>query len=253
MKSVVFGKRTFTEIVRDPLSYIFCLGFPLIMLILMSIINQSIPQEANMDVFQIQNLAPGIAVFGLTFVMLFTCLQVSKDRSTAFLIRLYASPIKPRDFIIGYTYPLIIIAILQSVITFIAAVIIGGVNDFSFSLVNILLCMLVLIPSAILFIGLGLFFATLLNEKAAPGICSIIITAACMLGGIWMDVDGIGGSLAKVCKALPFYHGVTAARMAISGNYSELLKPLLVIVAYAVIIYLLAVLIFKRKMQSDVS
>lgn len=253
MKSVVFGKRTFTEIVRDPLSYIFCLGFPLIMLILMSIINQSIPQEANMEVFQIQNLAPGIAVFGLTFVMLFTCLQVSKDRSTAFLIRLYASPIKPRDFIIGYTYPLIIIAILQSVITFIAAVIIGGVNGYSFSLTNILLCMLVLIPSAILFIGFGLFFATLLNEKAAPGICSILITAACMLGGIWMDVDGIGGTLAKVCKALPFYHGVTAARMAISGNYSELLKPLLVIVAYAVVIYLLAVLIFKRKMQSDVS
>lgn len=253
MKSVVFGKRTFTEIVRDPLSYIFCLGFPLIMLILMSIINQSIPQEANMEVFQIQNLAPGIAVFGLTFVMLFTCLQVSKDRSTAFLIRLYASPIKPRDFIIGYTYPLIIIAILQSVITFIAAVIIGGVNGYSFSLINILLCMLVLIPSAILFIGFGLFFATLLNEKAAPGICSILITAACMLGGIWMDVDGIGGTLAKVCKAIPFYHGVTAARMAISGNYSELLKPLLVIVAYAVVIYLFAALIFKRKMQSDVS
>ncbi len=253
MKSVVFGKRTFTEIVRDPLSYIFCLGFPLIMLILMSIINQSIPQEANMEVFQIQNLAPGIAVFGLTFVMLFTCLQVSKDRSTAFLIRLYASPIKQRDFIIGYTYPLIIIAILQSVITFIAAVIIGGVNGYSFSLINILLCMLVLIPSAILFIGFGLFFATLLNEKAAPGICSILITAACMLGGIWMDVDGIGGTLAKVCKAIPFYHGVTAARMAISGNYSELLKPLLVIVAYAVVIYLFAALIFKRKMQSDVS
>ena len=253
MKSVVFGKRTFTEIVRDPLSYIFCIGFPLIMLILMSIINQSIPQEANMDVFKIQNLAPGIAVFGLTFVMLFTCLQVSKDRSTAFLIRLYASPLKPRDFIIGYTYPLIMIAILQSVITFIAAVIIGGVNDYSFSLVNILLCMLVLIPSAILFIGFGLFFATLLNEKAAPGICSIIITTACMLGGIWMDVDGIGGTLAKVCKALPFYHGVTAARMAISGNYSELLKPLLIIAAYAIVIYLFAVLIFKRKMQSDVS
>lgn len=253
MKSVVFGKRTFTEIVRDPLSYIFCLGFPLIMLILMSIVNQSIPEEAGTDVFQIQNLAPGIAVFGLTFVMLFTCLQVAKDRSTAFLIRLYASPIKPRDFIIGYTYPLIVIAILQSVITFIAAVIIGGVNGYSFSLINILLCMLVLIPSAILFIGFGLFFATLLNEKAAPGICSILITAACMLGGIWMDVDGIGGTLAKVCIALPFYHGVTAARMAISGNYSELLKPLLVIVAYAVVIYIFAVLIFKRKMQSDVS
>lgn len=253
MRSVVFGKRTFTEIVRDPLSYIFCIGFPLIMLILMSIINDSIPQEANMDVFQIQNLAPGIAIFGLTFVMLFTCLQVSKDRSTAFLIRLYASPIKSGEFIIGYTYPLIVIAIMQSVFTFVVAVIIGGMKGYSFSLANILLCMVVLIPSAILFIGFGLFFATLLNEKAAPGICSIIITAACMLGGIWMDVDGIGGGLAKVCKALPFYHGVTAARLAISGNYSALAKPLLIIVAYAIVIYIFAVLVFKRKMQSDVS
>lgn len=253
MNSVVFGKRTFTEIVRDPLSYIFCLGFPLIMLILMSIINQSIPKEANMDIFQIQNLAPGIAVFGLTFVMLFTCLQVSKDRSTAFLIRLYAAPIKSREFIIGYTYPVIIIAILQSIFTFLVAVIIGGIHGYSFNILNIFLCMLVLIPSALLFIGFGLFFATLLNEKAAPGICSIIITASCMLGGIWMDVDGIGGTLAKLCKVLPFYHGVTAARMALRGDYSDLLKPFAIIVVYAVVIYLLAVLIFKRKMQSDVS
>ncbi|WP_455716117.1 ABC transporter permease [Anaerosporobacter sp.] len=253
MKSVVFGKRTLTEILRDPLSYIFCLGFPLLMLVLMSVINQSIPAEANMDVFQIQNLAPGIASFGLTFVMLFTCLQVSKDRSTTFLTRLYASPLKPSDFIVGYTYPLIVIAFLQSLITFIAAVIIGGIYDYHFSLLNILLCMLVLIPSALLFIGIGLFFATLLNEKAAPGICSIIITAACMLGGIWMDVDGLGGVILKVSKALPFYHGVTAARLAISGDYNELLKPLMIIIVYAVVIYILAVLIFKRKMQSDVS
>lgn len=253
MRSTVFGKRTLTEILRDPLSYIFCLGFPLIMLVLMSVINQSIPSEANMDVFQIQNLTPGIALFGLCFVMLFTCLQVSKDRSTSFLIRLYASPMKSSDYIIGYTYPLIVIAILQSLITFIAAIIIGNIAGYHFNLLNILLCILVLIPSALLFIGIGLFFATLLNEKTAPGICSIIITASCILGGIFMDIDEVGGMLSKVSKALPFYHGVTAARLALSGKYSELLKPLLIIVAYAVVIYILAVLIFRRKMQSDIS
>ncbi|WP_310605481.1 ABC transporter permease [Anaerosporobacter sp.] len=253
MKSIIFAKRTLTEILRDPLSYIFCLGFPLLMLILMSIINESIPAEANMDVFQIQNLAPGIAVFGLTFVMLFTCLQVSKDRATAFLIRLYAAPIKSHEFIIGYTYPVILIAVIQSFITFLSAIVIGAVNGYSFHLINIVICVLVLLPSAFLFIGFGLFIATLLSEKAAPGICSILITASCMLGGIWMDVDAIGGTLAKVCKALPFYHGVSAARMAISGHYHELLKPLVIISVYAVVIYLLAVFLFKRKMQSDVS
>lgn len=253
MKSLIFGKRTLTEILRDPLSYIFCLGFPLMMLVLMTIINKSIPEEANMTIFQIQNLAPGIAVFGLTFVMLFTCLQVSKDRSTAFLIRLYAAPIDSRDFVIGYTYPLIIIAILQSLITFLAALLIGFMDGYSIHLVNLLLSVLVLLPSALLFIGFGLFFATILNEKAAPGICSIIITIACMLGGIWMDIDGIGGMLAKVSKVLPFYHGVTAARMVMSGNYSNLFKHFIIILGYAVVIYILAVVFFRKKMQSDIS
>ena len=39
MKSIVFAKRTIKEILRDPLSYIFCLGFPLVMLIIMSIVD----------------------------------------------------------------------------------------------------------------------------------------------------------------------------------------------------------------------
>lgn len=253
MRSSVFSKRTLKEILRDPLSYMFCLGFPLVMLVLMTIINGSIPKEADMNVFQIQNLAPGIAVFGLTFVMLFACLQVSKDRSTAFLTRLYASPMKSKDFIIGYTKPLVIVALMQCIITFLASIIIGFINDYTFNIINVLLCILVLMPTAMLFIGFGLFFATLVNEKAAPGICSIIISAACILGGIWMDVDSIGGNLEKVCKALPFYHGVTAARMAISGNYEDLFKPLLIIVVYAVIVYVLSVYVFKKKMQSDLS
>lgn len=251
MRSKVFARRTLIELLRDPLSYIFCLGFPLIMLIIMTIVNDSIPPQANMTVFQIANLAPGIAVFGLTFVMLFTCLQVGKDRSTAFLIRLYASPMKSWDFIAGYTYPVMIIAVLQCVITFVAAVIIGAMKGYNFQIGNLILCLLTLIPSAILFIGLGLFFATLVNDKAAPGISSICITAVSLLGGIWMDIDGIGGTLAKVCKVLPFYHGVRAARMAIHGQLSGIGKPLGIILLYAFIIYTLAVFVFRRKMQSD--
>ncbi|WP_167956525.1 ABC transporter permease [Anaerosporobacter faecicola] len=252
MRGIVFAKRTLKEIVRDPLSYIFCVGFPIVMLIIMTIVNESIPAQAAIEIFQIQNLAPGIACFGLTFIMLFTCLQVSKDRSTAFLIRLYVSPMKPGEFVAGYTYPVILIAVLQSVITFIAAMIIGQIKGYHFEIQNILLCMVVLLPSALLFIGFGLFFATLLNEKAAPGICSIIISAACMIGGIWMDVDSIGGTLEKICKVFPFYHGVAAARFAIRGEYSKLGQPLLIILVYAVVIYLLATFVFRKKMQSDV-
>lgn len=252
MRSMTFSKRTIKEILRDPLSYIFCLGFPILMLIIMTIVNQSIPAEAGMTIFKIQNLAPGIELFGFSFIMLFTCLQVSKDRSTAFILRLYASPMKSVDFIAGYTLPVLILALLQSVITFIASVVIGVIVEYDFALGNIVMCILVLIPSALVFISFGIFFGTLLNDKAAPGICSIIITAASMLGGIWMDVDSIGGSFAKFCHVLPFYQGVTAVRYAITGAYNEMLKPMLITLGYGIVIYLFAVFVLKRKMQQDV-
>lgn len=252
MRSFIFSKRTLKEILRDPLSYIFCLGFPIVMLVIMTIVDQSIPEEAGMTIFHIDNLAPGIAFFGLSFIMLFTCLQVSKDRSTAFMLRLYASPLKSLDFIAGYTLPVLVLAVLQSVISFIAAIVIGAFVDYQFDLVNVILCILVLIPSALVFISFGIFFGTLLNDKAAPGICSIIITSASMLGGIWMDVDSIGGTFAKFCHALPFYQGVRGARFALTGEYGDMLKPVLITLGYGILVYLFAIFVLRRKMQQDV-
>lgn len=252
MRSIIFCKRTIKELLRDPLSYMFCLGFPLVMLVIMTIVDQSIPEEVGMTLFHIQSLAPGIALFGLTFVMLFTCLQVSKDRTSAFLIRLYASPMKATDFIGGYTLPLVIIAILQIAISFAASMVIGSITDYTFQLSNVVLCILVFLPSVLMFIAFGLFFGTLLNDKAAPGICSIIITAASMLGGVWMDVDSIGGTFQTVCHILPFYQGVKAARMALQGSYTEIGKPLAIIMLYAFAIYLISALLFRRKMQNDI-
>jgi ABC-2 type transport system permease protein len=251
MLSIVFTKRTIKELLRDPLSYLFCLGFPLVMLVIMTMVDKSIPKEASMEIFHISSLAPGIAMFGLTFVMLFTCLQVSKDRAGAFLTRLYASPMKAVDFITGYILPLLMIAALQTAITFAASALIGIFTGYSFQLCNVLLCMLMLLPSALLFIAFGLFFGTLLNDKSAPGICSLIITAASILGGIWMDLDSIHGILKTIAVVLPFYHGVEAARMAMQGKYSMIGKPLAVICLYAGLMFALSILLFHRKMQSD--
>ena len=145
MRSKTFAKRNIKEVLRDPLSYIFCLGFPIIMLIIMTFVNNSIPKEANMKIFNIEYLAPGIAVFGLTFIMLFTCLQVSKDRASAFLIRLYASPMKSRDFIGGYMMPFFIIALAQSVITFLVAAIIGIFSGYTFNILNVVVSIITLI------------------------------------------------------------------------------------------------------------
>ena len=252
MKSKVFAVRTWKEILRDPLSYIFCLGFPLVMLVIMSIVDQSIPAEAGMTMFRIYNLAPGIAYFGLTFVMLFTATQVSKDRTTALLLRMYASPMKPVEYILGYTMPMAVLALGQMLLCFTASFAVSLCTGTALAAGECLLSMVALLPSVLLFVGFGIFIGSLVNEKAAPGLCSVLISAAGMIGGIWMDVDGIGGTIAKVAKALPFYHGVTLARLPMREEAEGLTEALIWTLVCGVLVYGLAIVVFRGKMKKDI-
>ncbi|MEE1219836.1 MAG: ABC transporter permease [Ruminococcus sp.] len=252
MKTKAFSIRNIKELLRDPMSWIFSLGFPIIMLIVMTVINESIPKTpASPQVFNIDQLTPGIAVFGLTFIMQFACIQVSKDRSSAFLTRLYASPMKSIDYIAGYTIPLIIIAIVQLIVCYLSGEVIALILGTTLDIPKSLFSILILIPSILLFIGLGLIIGTLFNDKAAPGITSIFITLAALLGGIWMDVETLGGTWKSICEILPFYHSVKSARLALAGNFEDMVLPLLICSAFAVAVYILAVIIFTNKIKKD--
>ncbi|MCH5203766.1 MAG: ABC transporter permease [Oscillospiraceae bacterium] len=251
-KIIAFSKRNFLEIIRDPLSYIFCLGFPLVMLVVMTLVNDTIPEEAHMELFRINNLSGGIAVFGMTFIMLFVCLSVAKDRSGAFLVRLYATPMKSGDFILGYILPVLLLAILQSVITFAASLIVSLIVGIELNILGILTAILSLIPSMVMFISFGLLFGTLFSEKAAPGLCSIIISLGSFLGGIWFDIEGAGGILEQICNVLPFHHSVKAARMATAMEFGdEFIIHLLITVGYSLVIAIVSVIVFKYKMRAD--
>ena len=83
--------------------------------------------QANIPVklFEIQHLTPGITVFGLSFMTLFSATIISKDRSSSLTQRLYTTPLTPVDFILGYTLPIIPLAIAQSIVCYISAILLG--------------------------------------------------------------------------------------------------------------------------------
>lgn len=216
MKALI--KRNLKELLRDPLSFIFCLGFPVVMLVLMSILNTAIPKEAGMRVFQIQQLTPGIGVFGLTFCMLFGALTVSRDRCGALLWRLRASPLKPKDYVGGYLLPLLLAELGQGLVCMAAGQVIAGIQGEFMTVLGLIRCYIALIPSMVMFVSLGILFGTMFSDKAAPGICSILISASSLLSGVWMDVEALGGTMEKLCLALPFYHCVRAGRLGYSGS-----------------------------------
>lgn len=250
MRVKAFATRNIKELLRDPLSYIFCLGFPLIMLVIMTLVGQNIPQQEGLNIFNIQNQSAGTAVFGIAFIMLFAALLISKDRATALLCRLFASPMKSIDFILGYAIPLAIITILQLAVNVISTVVISIVIGQSINIVNLLASFIVYMPTAIMFIGFGIIFGSLFSDKASPGISSVIISLAPIMGGVWMSIDAMGGVMLAVAKIFPFYHAVKAARTVIAGSF-DIAQSMLILCIWAVAIFALSVIVFKTTMRSE--
>ena len=254
-RALNFSKRNLLEISRDTLSYIFCIAFPIVMLIVMTLVNSSIPKEAGMTIFRIDNLMGGIIIFGQTFVMLFTAITIAKDRSGSFLIRLFATPMKSSDFTYGYILPMILIAVVQALISSVAALIISLIVGVKLEIFGILLTFAAMLPSAFMFVAIGLIFGTLFNEKAAPGVCSIIISLGSFVGGIWFDAEGAGGVLYKICRCLPFIYCTKTVRSAIKLDISweSFWLPLIIVSASAAVLSGLGILCFKKRMKADLA
>ncbi len=243
MRSLTFAKRCAKEILRDPLNLFFGLGFPLVLLLLLSAIQANIP----VSLFEIESLTPGITVFGLAFMTLFSATLVARDRESAFLQRLYTSPLRPADFIIGYMLPILPIALCQSAICYIAAIPLGLEIT-----LNIPLALLAIIPMAIFQVALGLLFGSILNVKQAGGICGALLTnLTAWLSGVWFDLELVGEGFRKVAHALPFVHAVELERAIIAGNFGvECLVNIGVITIYATLATLIAIVLFLRQMKS---
>lgn len=254
-KIKAFAVRNGMEILRDPLSYIFCVGFPLVMLVVMTLVDKSIPAEAGITIFQIDNLAGGIAIFGQMFVMLLTAISVAKDRSGAFLMRMYASPMQSIDFALGYILPMLVIALAQGLLIGLCSFLVSLLTGTELSVAGLALSMVVLLPSAVLFIALGLLFGTLFNEKSAPGLCSIIISLGSFLGSIWFDAEGTGGVLLKISQCLPFYYCTKSVRaaMQLHTGFGALWMPVLVTSASAALLVVAASVAFRMKMKADLA
>jgi ABC-2 type transport system permease protein len=247
MRIILFTKRNIKEILRDPINLFFGLGFPLILLVLLSVINASIPPEANNPMFSIENLAPGLAMFGTAFMALFTGMLVSKDRTSSFLMRLFASPMTSFDFILGYTLPMLVMSLAQAAITLLASCIAG--LELSG---NLLLAILVTMLTSLLFVGFGLLFGSLLNDKAVGGICGALLTnVAGWLSGVFIPIDLIGGAFKKAAEILPFYHSVQAIKATLDGNFVEILPHLIIVLGYTIVIFILAIIVFHRRMSGD--
>lgn len=241
MKMRMFAGRTAKEILRDPLNIGFGLGFPLVLLGLLSAIQANIP----VSLFEIQHLAPGISVFALSFLTLFSATLIAKDRGSSFLQRLYTTPLTAVDFILGYTLPLLPIAIAQAVVCYGFALILGTELT-----VHLIVAVIAILPAALFFIFLGLLCGSLLNDKQVGGLCGALLTNLCgWFSGIWFDLELVGGAFKAIADLLPFVHAVEMQKAVFNGCYTDVFPHLFWVLGYALVVGIGAVMAFLRKMQ----
>ena len=243
MKLLSFSVRTAKEILRDPINLCFGFGFPLVLLALLTAIQANIP----VPMFELEHLTPGITVFGLSFMTLFSATLISKDRESALLQRLYTTPLSASDFIFGYALPILPISMVQCIICYFAAILLGLKVG-----VSLILAVVFLIPISLFYISLGLVFGSILNSKQAGGVCGALLTnLSAWLSGIWFDIELVGGAFKTVANLLPFIHAVELERAVFSGNYGEISSHIWWVLGYTATAVICAVILFLRQMKKN--
>ena len=241
MRMLNFAKRNFKELIRDPLSLIFEIVLPIFLLFIFQQFN--IPAEN----YKLENFTPGIVLFGFSFVSLFTSSLIAKDRNSSLLIRLGTSPMKSSDFILGYIISLIPIIIVQDILFFVVACLLGLTLS-----INIIFTMLISIFISILFIALGILIGGLVSERGTGGLGSIIVQLVCFTSGMYFPKESIGKAFRVICEILPFESSLNIIKGVLNNQLDIIsLQNIIVFVLYTIVTLALAILIFKKKMVSD--
>ncbi len=243
MRMMTLSQRCAKEILRDPINLGFGLGFPLVLLLLLSVIQANIP----VSLFEIDTLTPGITIFGLSFMTLFSATLIAKDRESALLQRLYTTPLTSFDFILGYMLPLLPIAIGQTVICYLFAIPLGLTIS-----VNIIYAVVGIIPMVIFNIALGLLCGSVFTVKQVGGICGALLTnLSAWFSGVWFDLNLVGGTFKKIADVLLFVHAVEMEKALCGGNFEVAVSHILPIVMYSIFTTAVAVFCFLRQMKKQ--
>ena len=221
----------------------FGLGFPIGLLLLLSAIQANIP----VPMFELPHLTPGITVFGLAFLSLFSATVIARDRTSAFLQRLYTTPLRPVDFILGYTLPLLPFAMAQCIVCYLAAILLGLEAS-----VNMVYSVLASLPVSVVYIALGLLCGSVLNDKQVGGICGALLTnLSAWFSGVWFDLELVGGTFRKIADFLPFVHAVELERALFRGDFRAAGEHILPVAIYALLVTVVAVYCFLGQMKKQ--
>lgn len=247
-----FARRTYKEFLRDPVSMIFGAAFPVILMIVLQIICKNLTNEGMeiASVYQIDKMMIGISIYSFSFTSFYAGIRVSKDKNDYYIQRFYSTNMELDDYILGYVAPLLFITFLQSIVCITTAFLLDAILSLDilhFGL-NYLLLIGMMLPCEIIFICIGIMLGVSFKAKESIYIFIGIIIVTILTSNIFFNVSSFGSAYVIFCRALPFYPTYEALVGLLNG-FTEAFPYYFVTIAYGIILFILMIIIFKRKMN----
>ena len=188
---------------------------------------------------------PGVIALILNFlVLLFSTLLLVRENTYRTRGRLLASPIRPREIIMGYSIALSILALFMSLSVMIIAVFIFNVTVHG-NLIELFICILIF---GLSFVFLGVFLSNFArNELQAVQMGPLIAFPSMALSGFLVPVKILPNFLQPFSNIVPMTYGIRLFRGIMLKGYSitDMLPDFIIIVAITVLFLILALISIK--------
>jgi len=189
---------------------------------------------------------PGIAVYGLMILIATAAEIIAGDREKGFLSRMFTTPARPSDFILGYSLPFIPVLIVS------ALVYLGVGMGLGLTIVgNLGHAFLIFFLIGLCAIGVGMIVGSLIKSESQAGISWLFIVPVAMISGAWFTVDRMPSALKSIADVLPFIHAIDASRAVVNGSsFSAITLDIYWLVGWAVVLFAVGIVLFRRTMVS---
>jgi len=189
---------------------------------------------------------PGIAVYGLMILIATAAEIIAGDREKGFLSRMFTTPARPSDFILGYSLPFIPVLIVSALVYLgvgmaLGLTVVGNLGHVFLIFFLIGLCA----------IGIGMIVGSLIKSESQAGISWLFIVPMAMMSGAWFTVERMPSALKSIAGVLPFIHAIDASRAVLNGaSFSNIVLDLYWLVGWAVVLFVTGIMLFRRTMVS---
>ncbi len=195
----------------------------------------------------IDSFAPGVVALAILLAStVFSIIILVREKTGGMLERLFSTPLRPVELVVGHVLALSVIALFQSAVVFSATLLIFQVKIVG----DIALSFGVLLLFAVGNMGLGIMLsAAAKNELQAVQFVPIILFPSILLTGVFYPLEAIPASFRDLSLAVPLTYANEALRSIMLRDWGavDVGLELLVLVVYAFITLLGATLLVRRQ------